>query len=99
MPCSSSLRDESSRGGGGSREGLHGDVHLSGHRSADAHHHLEAELGTHPCQRQVGPFTADFLPRDHELCYTNSSLDSSGYTDDNGFTMYDASCKSYRNLQ
>lgn len=84
VPRSSSLRDQSSGGGGGSSEGLHGHVHLSGHRRADAHHHLEAELGAHPRQRQVGPFTADALLRNYQLRFANSSSDTSGYTDDNG---------------
>lgn len=51
---SPSLRDKPARRVGSGGAGGHGDVHLSGCRSANTHHHLETQLGTHSCQRQVG---------------------------------------------
>lgn len=52
--CSPSLCDKPAGGVHSGSTGGNGDVHLSGRWSADAHHHLETQLGTHSSQRQVG---------------------------------------------
>lgn len=51
---SPSFCDEPTRRVRSGSAGGNGDVHLSGCRSANTHHHLETQLGTHSCQRQVG---------------------------------------------
>lgn len=52
--CSPSLCDKPAGRVHSGSTGGDSDVHLSGRRSADTHHHLETQLGTHSSQRQVG---------------------------------------------
>lgn len=51
---SPSLCDKPARRVRSGGAGVDSDVYLSGCWSANAHHHLEAQLGAHSCQRQVG---------------------------------------------
>lgn len=51
---SPSLGDQHPRGVRSGCQRVHGDLHLPGCGGADAHHHLEAQLGAHSYQRKVG---------------------------------------------
>lgn len=63
---SPSLGDEHPRRVRSGCQRVHGDLYLPGCGGADAHHHLEAQLGAHSCQRQVGLETAGSCLLSHQ---------------------------------